>query len=77
MVIKGEGSTRTYTIMCASAAPAPIRATLGEGLVSLKTMRASVATQAASAVFPEAERAHALGAIDRSIREVEAELASA
>ena len=77
MVIKGAGSTRTYTIMCASAAPATIRATLGEGLVSLKTMRASVATQAASAVFPEAERAHALGAIDRSIREVEAELASA
>ncbi|GGE01689.1 hypothetical protein GCM10011529_05060 [Polymorphobacter glacialis] len=75
MVIKGAGTTQTYTVMCASAAPAPVRATLAEGLASLNTMRASVATQAASPVFPEAERAHALGAIDRSIREVEATLA--
>lgn len=76
MVIKGSGPTRTYAVMCASAAPAPVRATLAEGLASLKTMRASVATQPASAVFPEAERTHALGAIDRSIREVDETLAT-
>ncbi len=74
MVIKGSGDFQTYTVMCASAGPAPVRATLGEGLASLNTMRASVATQPASAQFPEAERRHALGAIDRSIREVQAEL---
>lgn len=74
MVIKGMGGTRTYTVMCASAAPAPVRATLAEGLVSLGTMRASVATQRDPS-FPEAERAHALGAIDHSIHEVEATLA--
>lgn len=76
MVIKGFSGTRTYTVMCASPAPAPVRATLAEGLASLNTMRASVATQQASAVFPEAERAHALGAIDRSIGEVKATLAT-
>ena len=75
MVIKGMGTTHTYTVMCASAAPAPVRATLAQGLASLKTMRASVATQPASAAFPEAERTHALGAIDRSIREVAETLA--
>ena len=76
MVIKGVGGTRTYTVMCGSAAPAPLRATLAEGLASLNTMRASVTAQPASAVFPEAERAHALGAIDVSVREVEATLAA-
>ncbi|MDP9414225.1 MAG: M56 family metallopeptidase [Pseudomonadota bacterium] len=76
MVIKGTGTTQTYTVMCASAPPAPVRATLAEGLVSLKTMRASVATQPASSSFPEAERVHALGAIDRSIGEVRAMLAA-
>lgn len=76
MVIKGDGATQTYTVMCASAVPAPVRATLAEGAASLDTMRASVATQPASAVFPEAERAHALGAIDRSIHEVKATLAT-
>jgi len=76
MVIKGAGKTQTYTVMCATAAPAPIRATLAEGLASLNTMRASVATQPASAAFPETERTHALGAIDRSIREVTATLAA-
>ncbi len=76
MVIKGSGGTTTYTVMCASAAPAPIRATLVEGLASLDTMRASVASQPASAVFPEAERRHALGAIDRSIAEVKATIAA-
>jgi bla regulator protein blaR1 len=75
MVIKGSGGTRTYTVMCASAAPAPVVVTLAEGLASLRRMRASVATQPASAVFPEAERRHALGAIDRSIAEVEAAIA--
>ena len=75
MVIKGEGATTTYTVMCASAAPAPVRVTLTEGLASLTTMRASIATQAASAAFPEAERVHALGAVDRSIAEVKATLA--
>lgn len=75
MAIKGSGSTRTYTVMCGSAAPAPVRATLTEGLASLRTMRASVASQAASAAFPEVERRHALGAIDGSIREVEAAIA--
>ena len=75
MAIKGTGGTQTYTILCASAAPAPVRTSLVEGLASLKTMRASVATQPASAAFPETERTHALGAIDRSIREVEATLA--
>ena len=74
MVIKGTGATQTYTVMCASAAPASVRVSIGEGLTSLKTMRASVATQAASQAFPETERSHALGAIDRSIREVEATL---
>lgn len=69
MVIKGMGATQTYTVMCASAAPAPVRATLAEVLASLKTMHASVAAQR-SPSFPEAERTHALGAIDRSIREV-------
>ena len=77
MTIKGLGKTKTYTVMCASAASMPLRATLAEGLASLKTMRASVATQSASKAFPETERAHALGAIDRSIREVEAALAAA
>lgn len=76
MVIKGMGATQTYTIMCASAAPAPVRTTLAEGLSSLNTMRASVASQPATAVFPEAERKHALGAIDRSIREVKATIAA-
>ncbi len=76
MAIKGSGRTTTYTIMCASAAPAPVRATLVEGLASLNTMRASVATQPASAAFPENERTHALGAIDRSIREVKATIAA-
>lgn len=75
-VIKGFGTTQTYTIMCGSAAPAPVRATLTEGLASLNTMRASVATQPATAFLTDAERAHALGAIDRSIREVEATLAA-
>lgn len=76
MVIKGFGKTRTYTVMCASAAPAPVRASLAEGLASLNTMRASVATQQASKVFPETERTHALGAIDRSIGEVKATLST-
>ncbi|PZN96055.1 MAG: peptidase M56 [Alphaproteobacteria bacterium] len=70
MAIKGSGTTRTYTVTCGSAGPAPVRATLAEGLASLQTMRASVASQPASAVFPEAERTHALGAIDGSIREL-------
>nr|WP_301183123.1 M56 family metallopeptidase [Sphingomonas quercus] len=73
--IKGIGGEQTYTVMCASAAPASVRATLDEGLASLRKMRASVATQQASAAFPETERAHALGAIDRSIREVQGSLA--
>ena len=77
MAIKGFGATRTYTVMCASAASAPIRATLAEGLSSLNKMRRSVAMQPASAAFPETERTHALGAIDRSIREIEASLATA
>ena len=76
MVIRGFGKTQTYTVMCASPAPAPVRATLTEGLASLNTMRVSVATQPATTVFPEAERTHALGAIDRSIREVEATLSA-
>lgn len=76
MVIKGTGTVQTYTIMCASARPAAIGATLTEGLASLEVMRASVATQPASPSFPEAERAHALGAIDRSIGEVRATLAA-
>ncbi|KAB7647593.1 M56 family metallopeptidase [Polymorphobacter fuscus] len=84
MVIKGSengsgnasGGTRTYTVMCGSAAPAPIDATLAEGLASLSTMRASVASQPATPVFPESERSHALGAIDRSIRDVKATLAT-
>jgi len=76
MVIKGIGGTKTYTVICASAAPAPVRGTLAEELASLNTMRASVATQQATPAFPEAERAHALNAIDRSIREVEATLAA-
>jgi hypothetical protein len=76
MAIKGSGKTKTYTVMCGSAGPAPVRTTLTEGLASLGTMRASVASQPASAVFPEAERAHALGAIDRSLAEVKASLAS-
>lgn len=75
MVIKGSGATQTYTVMCASASRAPVRATLVEGLNSLQTMRASVATQPASDAFPETERTHALGAIDRSIGEVRATLA--
>lgn len=76
MVIKGMRTTRTYTVMCGSAAPVPVRATLAEGLASLNTMRTSVATQQATRSFPEAERMHALGAIDRSIGEVEAALSS-
>ena len=76
MVIKGMGDTRTYTVMCASAGRAPARATLAEGLASLKTMRASVATQPATQAFPESERAHALGAIDRSIHEVDGTLSA-
>lgn len=77
MVIKGSGGVQTYTVMCATAAPGSLRATLAEGLASLKTMRGSVATQPASTAFPEAERTHALGAIDRSIAEVEKSLAKA
>ncbi len=76
MAIKGTGRVQTYTVMCASATPAPVRVTLAEGLASLNTMRGSVATQPSSTAFPEAERAHALDAIDRSIREVEATLAA-
>ncbi len=72
MAIKGSGATTTYTVMCASAAPMPLAATLDEGLTSLQTMRASVASQPASAQFPESERRHALGAIDRSIAAVKA-----
>lgn len=72
MVIKGAGATQTYTVMCAGAAPASVRATLAEGIVSLNAMRASVTTQRATPVFPEAERTHALRAIDRSIREIQA-----
>ncbi len=77
MVIKGFGNVETYTVMCASAAPAPVRATLAEGLVSLKTMRGSIAAQPASTAFPESERRYALGKVDRSIREVEATMAKA
>ena len=77
MVIKGTGATQTYTVMCGSAVPAPVHATLAEGLTSLKVMRASVVSQPASASFPEPERARALHAIDRSIGEVEATLAVA
>lgn len=76
MVIKGGGSIQTYTVMCASAKPVLIRATLGEGLASLRKMREMVATQQQPS-FPEAERSHALGAIDRSIRDVEGTLAKA
>lgn len=75
MVIKGIGAAQTYTVMCASAAAAPVRVSISEGLASLKTMRASVAAQS-SPSFPEAERVHALAAIDRSIGEVEATLAA-
>jgi hypothetical protein len=71
MVIKGDGGVRTYTIMCASATPAPLPATLAEGLASLRAMRASVAAQQ-TPDFPPAERAHALAAIDLSIREMDA-----
>lgn len=74
MVIKGFGDVRTYTVMCASAKPAPVRATLAEGLASLKKMRGMIAAQTQPS-FPEAERRHALGAVDRSIREVEGTLA--
>lgn len=77
MAIKGVGKTQTYTVMCASAAPAPVRVTLAEGLTSLKAMRASVAMQPASKAFPETERTHALGAIDRSIHEIETTLSVA
>ncbi len=77
MLIKGSGGTTTYSVMCASAKPASIRATLAEGLTSLKTMRGSIATQPASAAFPETERTHALGAVDRSIREVQGAIAKA
>ena len=75
MVIKGVGTTQTYTMMCASAAPAQTRVTLAEGLASLKTMRTSIALQQVSAAFPETERTHALGAVDRSIKAVTATLA--
>lgn len=75
MVIKGSGGVETYTVMCASAAPAPVRTTVAEGLSSLQTLRASVAAQN-TPNFPEAERAHALGAIDNSIRDVTATLAT-
>jgi len=75
MVIKGGGATTTYAVICASATPASVQATLDEGLVSLQTMRASVATQPASAQFPEAERRHALAAIDESIFSVKTTLA--
>ncbi|WP_426165452.1 M56 family metallopeptidase [Sandarakinorhabdus sp. DWP1-3-1] len=76
MAIKGSGTTQTYTVMCGSTGPAPVRATLSEGMTSLQAMRASVASQPASAVFPEAERTHALGAIDRSIAEVRQSIAT-
>ena len=74
MAIKGIGQTQTCTVLYASAAPAPLRATLTEGLASLRTMRTSVATQLASKAFPETERAHALSAIDRSIHQVKTTL---
>lgn len=70
MAIKGQTPVETYTVICARATPASVRATLGEGLASLKTMRRSVATQRATSSFPDTERAHALAAIDRSINEV-------
>lgn len=77
MVLEGVSGNTTYSIMCANAAPASVRATLADGLASLKTMRTSIAAQPASAAFPETERAHALGAVDRSIHEVEGTLAKA
>ncbi|MDK2770448.1 MAG: M56 family metallopeptidase [Sphingomonas sp.] len=73
MVIKGSGGVQTYTVICASATPAPVHATLTEGLASLQAIRSSVAAQR-TPNFPEAERAHALRAIDNSIREVAATL---
>ena len=74
MVIKETDRTMAYTVMCARAAPEPVQSTLEEGLASLRTMRTSVETQPATASFPEAERIHAVGVIDRSIREVAATL---
>jgi len=76
-VIKGAGGSTTYTVMCAIAKPASVHATLAEGLASLKTMRGMIATQQTTPKFPETERSHALGAVDRSIREVEDTLAKA
>lgn len=75
ILLKGEAGVETYSVLCASAAAASTRNTLAEGLASLTKLRESVATQPASTAFPEPERAHALGAIDRSIREIEGELA--
>ena len=72
MVIKGNGKTRIYSVICVSAAPAPLAAPLAENLASLRTMRASVATQPASPMFREAGRRHVLGAINRSMEEVAA-----
>ena len=70
MAIKETDRTLAYTVMCASAAPESVYATLGAGLASLRTMRNAIATQPATASFPETERAHALGITDRSIRDL-------
>lgn len=73
MVLKGEAGVETYTVMCATQASKTTRAAIAEGLASLKKVRGMVATQQ-EPPLAESERRHALGAIEQSIHELEAEL---
>ncbi|WP_374942028.1 M56 family metallopeptidase [Sphingomonas sp.] len=77
MVFKGEGGDKTYTILCtrSEAASGVEQGAYRQALASLHTVRRSIATQAATPAFPEAERSNALAAVDASIAEIEADLA--
>lgn len=75
MVIKGSGPDVSYSVVCAGAGTADLRATLLQSVASLKKLRGMVATQRTTPSFPDADQRDALGAIDHSLGEVEAVLA--
>lgn len=84
-VIKGQNGNRTYTVLCTRAGGAATSAGGGastnheayeQALAGLRDLRANVQSQTQPG-FPEQERRHALAAIDSSIAEVTADLATA
>lgn len=79
-VIKGQDGDQTYTILCAASpaggdAGTDERSAYQQALASLRTVRGQIATQVTPA-FPESDRRDALAAVDRSIVEIEADLAA-